>query len=492
MISSFSLPLAVSKLVSARMATGQRKAAVKLFKGAMIFATISGLIVALIVFFGSDALASAMQTPFSAYSLRVLAPTLFIVALMGTIRGFFQGLGTTVPSAISQIVEQIVNAIISIVASYILFSYGGRVGEVMGDSAHYAAAYGAAGGSLGTCIGAVAGLFFVSFVFFAFRERLKNLLSKDTGADKESYKTVLKVVVLTVVPVLLSTTIYNISSIVNQFLFKNIAIYQNYSPDDLNIWWGVFTGKYKLLTNVPIAISSALASSSVPSLAAAFAQKQIDILKGRIALAIKFTMMIAIPCCVGIFVLASPLMQLLFNDSSDLVRILLQVGALAVVFYSLSTISNGILQGIDKMRIPVTNAIYALIIQVGLLLLLMFVFKMSIVAVVLAHTFYAILMSLLNGMAIKKYVGYTQEIKKTFIIPAISAVLMGVFIFFIYKLLMMITHHNSIATIISIIAGMISYAIIMLLLKGINREELANFPKGNTLIKLFDKIHLLK
>ena len=149
-ISSYSLPLAVSKLVSARIAKGQRKQAYQVFKGALLFAVIAGTIVAIIVYFGAEIFTSMLQTPLSVFALRVLAPVLVVVAILGVLRGFFQGLGNMMPSAVSQIIEQIVNAIISIWAAYVLFQYGTKIGEVLGNPEKYAAAYGAAGGTLGT------------------------------------------------------------------------------------------------------------------------------------------------------------------------------------------------------------------------------------------------------------------------------------------------------------------------------------------------------
>ncbi len=315
LISSFSLPLAVSKLVSAKVAKQDRKNAYRYFKGALFFAICSGLAVTLIVFFGADLFASIMKTPFSAYALRVLAPTLFIVAVMGTIRGYFQGLGTTMPSAVSQILEQIVNAVISIIASYFLFSYGARVGGVLGDETHYAQAYGAAGGTAGTCVGAVVGLFFVSFVFFAYQPVMKKMIRKEKGNKAEPYTKIIRIVIMTIIPVLLSTTIYNISSVIDNGLFKALADFQGYSADDYGIWWGIFSGKTKLLLNVPIAVASALAASTVPTLAAAYAQKDMKTLRRRIQSAIRFTMMIAFPCAVGMMVLASPILQLLWGDA---------------------------------------------------------------------------------------------------------------------------------------------------------------------------------
>ena len=124
LISSFSLPLAVSKLVSARLAKGRAKSAYKLFGCTMLFALVSGGAAALIVFFGAGFFSEVVvSTPESRLALQVLAPTILIVALMGCLRGYFQGLGSMVPTAISQIIEQIINAAVSIGAAWYLFRY---------------------------------------------------------------------------------------------------------------------------------------------------------------------------------------------------------------------------------------------------------------------------------------------------------------------------------------------------------------------------------
>ena len=139
-ISSYSLPLAVSKLVSAHVAKKQRKQAYQVFKGALLFATLTGTTVALIVYFGAEIFTEMLQTPLSVFALRILAPVLVVVAILGVIRGFFQGLGNMIPSAVSQIIEQIVNAIVSIWAAYVLFQYGTKVGDGIGNPEKYAAA----------------------------------------------------------------------------------------------------------------------------------------------------------------------------------------------------------------------------------------------------------------------------------------------------------------------------------------------------------------
>ena len=125
LLTSYSLPLAVSKLVSARVSKGERRNAFKVFKSALAFALVSGSIIGLIVFFGADFIATKiMAMEPSQYALRVLAPCLLVVAIMGVVRGYFQGLGTMIPTAVSQILEQIVNAIVSVVGASYLFEFG--------------------------------------------------------------------------------------------------------------------------------------------------------------------------------------------------------------------------------------------------------------------------------------------------------------------------------------------------------------------------------
>lgn len=493
LISSYSLPLAVSKLVSTRVAKGERKNAYRLFKGAVLFAIISGTIAALIVYFGAEVITVYLvKTPLSIFALKVLAPTLLVVAILGVVRGFFQGMGTMMPSAVSQLLEQIANAIVSVWAAYMLFGYGSRIGAVLGNSEQYGAAYGAAGGTIGTGVGALIALLFVLFVFSAYAPVFKRKMLRDRRKGQESYRNIFFVLIMTIIPVLLSTTIYNISSIIDMGIFKHVAAAQGYKEKTYSTMWGIFTGKYKTLINVPIAIASSMAASSVPSLATAFASRDFPQVRRKIASSIRFVMVIAFPCAVGMGVLASPILQLLFHDARQMPARMMQVGAISIIFYSLSTLSNGILQGIDRMKAPVKNAIITLVLHIGVLLVLMYGFDLNIYAVVWANTFFSFLMCILNGAAIRKYIRYRQEIVKTFLIPAIASGIMGVAVYGAYKLLMKIIKMNAIATGGAILVGVAVYGVILLLMRGLTEQELKAFPGGNYLVRIAKKLHLLK
>lgn len=494
LISSYSLPMAVSKMVSARMANGQKENAYRVFRGALLIAVVTGTAGCLFVFFGAGFLTELFQTPLSFLALRVLAPTIFIVAVLGVIRGFFQGLGTMVPSAVSQILEQIVNAIVSVAAAYILFGYGTRIAAVIGGDQHYAEAYGAAGGTLGTSTGALAALAFCIFVFLAYRKNLKKGIARERRLNRtqpEAYGSVLKILILTIIPILLSTTLYNLVSIVDQGLFKNLAIAQGNTSDQVSQWWGIYSGYYRVLVNVPISISSALATSSVPALAAAFAKKNMDQVRRRIGLSMRFIQVVAMPCTVGMIVLAHPIIKLLYPGASDLAGSLIQAGGISIIFYSISTLSNAVLQGIDQMRIPIRNAVIALAANIAAVPVSLYVFNLNIYTMIAGNIVFSLVMCILNGLSVKKHSGFRPNIVKTFVKPAAASVIMGAAVFGVYHITYKVTGINSVCTILSIVAGIIVYAVALLLIKGLTEQELESFPKGTFIIKIAKKLHLL-
>lgn len=492
-VSSYSIPLAVSKVVAMHASKKEYKNTIRVLKGSLLFATITGSGAACACYFGGEYFTSKLLvTPLSVIALRVLVPTLLFVAILGVFRGFFQGYGTNLPSAISQIVEQIINAVISVWAAWLLFKYGGIIGSVLADKEHYAAAFGAAGGTLGTTAGSFAALLFIVILFVAYKKGvLRKKLARDRTIKDATYGEILKILVLTIIPVLLSTTIYNVSSIIDQGVFKNMIIAKGALEQDVELWWGIFAGEYKVLINVPISIANAMAASCVPSLTAAYNQDDHREVRRQIKTSTHFIMMIAFPCAVGMFAFARPIMELLFKDTTDLAANLLKVGAVSIIFYSLSTLSNGLLQGIDRLRVPVVNAAIALVVHLGFLAILINTTDLNIFTVVLANAFYALVMCVLNQKALKKYSGAQINPMHTFIKPFIASVIMGGAAYGIYRLFYLVTHITIFSLVLGIFVAVIVYFVVLLIIGGVTREELYGFPKGYILVEIAERCHLL-
>ncbi|WP_159441975.1 oligosaccharide flippase family protein, partial [Clostridium sp. Marseille-P2415] len=124
-VSSYSLPTAVSKMIATRLARKEYRNSVRVLKVSLFYGTAVGGIGAAVLWFGADLFANQfLKMPYTSYALKTLAPTIWVIAYLGVFRGYFQGLGTMLPTAISQIFEQIVNAVISIYAASRLFEAG--------------------------------------------------------------------------------------------------------------------------------------------------------------------------------------------------------------------------------------------------------------------------------------------------------------------------------------------------------------------------------
>lgn len=491
LLTSYSLPLAVSKLVSARVAKDERRNAFRVFKAALLFAITAGTLIGLIVFFGSDFIAGKiMAMEPSKYALRVLAPCLLVVAIMGVIRGYFQGLGTMLPTAISQILEQIVNAVVSVVGASYLFEFGKKAAETKAKE-YLPAAYGAAGGTLGTLTGAIAGLLFLIFVFLAYKKIIKRQLRRDQSRYRESYSDIFTVLFYTITPVILSTAVYQSTKILDAGIFSNIMDVQGMPKEEYETLWGMYSGKFNTLVNVPLAISNAVGASVIPSLTAAVTSGNRKLVYNKIQLATRFTMIISIPSMVGCMVLARPVLDLLFSGNNKIPAMLLVSGSVTIVFYSLSTITNAMLQGVNRMTIPIRNAAISLGIHLVSLLIMLVAFKMNIFAVIGGTIVFSFSMCVLNQRALRREIGYRQERMKTFVIPLMASIIMGI-VALIVQMLLEFLLPQKLATVFTLVIAVLVYGVALLLLGGLTEEEIRSMPKGNSIVKLLKKVHLLR
>lgn len=489
-ISSYSLPLAVSKLVSARMAKGERKNAYRVFKAAMLFAFVAGGLITLVVLLGADTIATnIMGAKLSSYALKVLAPGLLIVSIMGVLRGYFQGLGTMIPTALSQILEQIVNAVVSVVGAAMLLKYGESVAKTQGNEL-LAAAYSAAGGTLGTVAGALMGLVFLGFSYCAYKSIQKKQLRMDRSKHTEDYKTIFKLLLLTIAPVILSTTVYNLSNVVDSAMFNKIMTAQGFSEKECVTLLGKL-GQYYTLFNVPLAVANALGSSMIPGLVRAYESHERKLVHNRIYMAARYTMLIAIPSAVGFFVLGEPIMNFIWPSvDNSMQNMIWKIGAISLVFYSLSTITNAVLQGLNRMMKPVKNATVSLILHLVSLFIMMVVFKWGLYAVIVSKIVFSLSMCIMNSHDIREACGYVQERQRTFVIPGIAAGIMGIAAYLAH-LVLDIFVGGRFATLVALFTAVIVYAVCLLKMGGLTEDELLSMPKGATLISICRKLHLL-
>lgn len=492
-VSSYSLPTAVSKMVSTRIAKGQYCNSVRILKASMVYAAVAGGIAAFAIWFGADLFAGAMQMPYSSYALRTLAPTIWIMAFLGVLRGYFQGTGTMVPTAISQILEQVANAVVSIAAAWYLFREGMKVNLVRRGT-EYSYAFGAAGGTIGTGAGALIAFLFCAFLMLTYRKTLRRQCRKDRAGATEGYGELAGILTMTILPIVLSSTVYNISSVLDNFFFGQGMAHLGQS-DVIASQWGIF-GKYHTLFMIPVAIANALSSSLIPSLSRAVASKDRGQVLDKVSTAIRFSMLIAIPATVGLTVLSAPINNLLFpSKSGDLLVQITMAGASAVAFYSLSTVTNAILQGINHMNTPLKNAAVSLVLHVVILVVMLYGLKWGIYAVIFSNILFALTMCILNGISIGKYLDYRQEYRKTFILPFFSAVVMGIAAYLVSlgcsKILPDGRLWLGVQVFAAVIAAIAVYGVALIKLQAVDEVELYDMPAGRRLVRIARRFRLL-
>ncbi len=490
-ISSYSLPTAVSKMIATRLARKEYRNSVRVLKVALFYGTVAGGVGAAVLWFGADIFANRfLKMPYTFYALKTLAPTIWVIAYLGVFRGYFQGIGTMLPTAISQVLEQIVNAVISVYAASRLFQAGLKSNLVHGSTA-YSFAFGAAGGTIGTGAGAVAALLFLLFLLFSYLPIVKRQARRDRTRRRESYGELSGALLMTVLPIVLSSVAYNISTVIDNSIYGNGMTAMGMGASEIASNWGI-TGKYQLLFNIPVAIANSLSSALIPSLSRAMAEGQKGQLKSKVSMVIRFSMLIAIPATVGLTVLAGPICNLLFsrNDNSALIKMMMY-GSAAVVFFSLSTVTNGVLQGINRMQVPLRNAIISLILHVIILCVMLFGFRMGIYSVVYSNILFAFTMCILNGAAIRRFLNYRQEMKKTFLLPIVASGIMGAAAYGTYFLVHLTLKRNVFGVLAAIAVAVVVYGILLLKLRCVDETELLNVPGGRKLVRIARKFHLL-
>lgn len=486
-ISSYGMPMAVSKMVSAKCVEKKYKEAYHIFRCSMIFSLCTGGAAALFVFFGADWLEKNFFKSFYgiAIPLRILAPTIFVVAIMGTLRGLFQGRKTMMPTAISQIFEQIVNAVVSVAAAFFLMR------------AHSASekfsAWGAAGGTLGTSMGAMMALFFLVFVYLLYRPVMKKQQCRDRVSEEMTVTETYKLILWTAIPIILSQTVYQLSGIIDVSLINWVLLGKGISGTQISTWQGIYSTQYRTLVSVPIAVSTAIASSMVPSLVASYIGKDKHAVHRKVNLAVKFNMIIAFPSAVGMAVLAVPIIHSIYPAMEYKTgSMMMIIGSSCIIFYALSTVTSGVLQSIDQMRLPVFHSLISLIVHIILVWLLMRFTGLGVYALVIGNVTYPFLVCVLNGYSVSTHLGFKQEVTKCFCVPFLSSVIMGVLTFAVFKLFHAVSGSNVISLLPALAVAVVSYFILVLKLKGLTRDELYEFPFGRKMSIVADKLHLLE
>lgn len=485
MIASFSIPQAVSKLISERIALKDYKNAQKIFHGSLIYAAVVGGAVGLFCLFGGKLIIPSNQQD-AVLALQILAPTIFLSGILGVLRGYFQAYRNMMPTSISQILEQVFNAVVSLLAAWILVEHvsDGTEGSI--------AKWGAAGSTVGTTAGVVIALLFMILVYSLNRGKIRMRVVRDRRHKEEPYSEIFRLIILIVSPIILSAFIYNINSYLNGVLFSEIMGRRGADANDIGVLYAEYATYFMTIINIPLTLSSAAPTSMIPEVSASYATGNMKETRNRIDQTVQLSMFISIPCAVGLAVLAHPIVSLLYGGTNGVAGNLLMLGSFTILLNGISNISNAVLQAIGKPRIPMITAAAALVVDVLVVLVLLAFTDLSVYALLIAMIVYSVVICVLNDIAMKKYLRYKNPWKKAYLYPIIASVPMCAVAGGVYYGLYYLIHSNFICLAVSIVLAAAVFFLVYLAVSRPTQRDLAALPAGNLLYRFGCKLHLCR
>lgn len=495
MVSSYSMPSAISKLMAQKLAVGEYRNANRVFRCALTYGVLVGLVGSGLLFFGARFLVPNVAV----CVLQVFAPTVFLFGILGSMRGYFQARGSMVQTSVSQILEQLANAVVSIAAAWLLMQ------TAVGADPTRRAQLGAMGSALGTGAGVLIALLFMVFCFRRSKEGRKAEILSDATGKEEKYRIFLRDTVLVITPFMLSGVIMNLTTSLNQTIYMRMLIdLKGAGEIATTTLYGIFSNKAVVISNIPISIATAVSSAIIPGISAAYARRDETGARRQVGNAIRITSIIAIPSAVGLAVLARPITMLMFPqmESLELASSLLLLLAVTVIFYSISTITNAALQSIGRMNLPLVSAGIALVVQTVVLVLLLRFTDLDVRALVLVSILYSVMIFAVNQYYLRRFLGIRQDVRRDYLQPLVCAALMGAAAKAVYYLVSMAAEpvenlpkgfyfRNLAATAAALLAAVLVYGYTMVRSGTIRRKDLLSMPKGQLLVQFMEKLHWL-
>lgn len=476
-ISSIGVPSAISKLVSERVAVGDNKGAHRIFKIAFATFAVIGLVGSLLLFFGANVIANQwLQIPDAEMTLVALSPAIFFVTVASVMRGYFNGRQKISVGAKSQTLEQVFKTLLTII-----------VVEVVAILSNVSTEWMAAGANLATTLATFLGF---SYLFLYYRSERKGVATEIKNTVNYKYErvsTIIKRILLVSIPITLTAIMSSINKNVDSFtVVRNLRAFM--PEDQATALYGILGGKVDTLTSLPLAINVAFATALVPAISAAKAKGDNKTITEKTSFSLLISMLIGLPCTVGMFIFAQPILNLLFPNAND-GALILQISALTIIFTILDQTINGALQGFGKLMIPTISLATGVFVK--------FIFNITLIKIPSIGVYGAAWGSVACHLVafciaftmLRKYIKLNLTFSKFVLKPVISTAIMGICSYFTYLALKGIIVER-LATIIAIMVAVVIYSLAIVALKVFTKDEFKMMPAGDKIVKFLEKIKI--
>ncbi len=475
-VSLSGFPTAIAKLVSEKRALQNYEGAYQVYKVSRWGLFLIGLVSSVFVLIYAKNLVSFIGFPGAYYSMIALVPALFAVPLLSAYRGFFQGTQNMMPIALSQIIEQVFRVAVGLYLAYAL------VGKGLEEAA--------AGATFGASAGGVAALILIYVMFFFSKKTIKEEIKLSSNNKTEPVWDIVKSLLYIAIPITIGASIAPLMGNMDSYVVSDRLSAIGYTVEEYTNMYGELSGTAQTLINFPQVFSTAVAMSLVPAITDAFTRKQTSRLNITANAGVKMSLIIGLPCGIGMFMLAEPIIALLYAsigpEKHASSGALLEILAIGVIFLTLVQAFTAILQSVNKQFYPVKNLALGLVVKVILSYILIGIPSVNIKGAAISTTISYLIIALLNWHDINK-----TKIKINLISvsarPLASAAVMAVATGVSFRLLNTALGSKNLATLGSIAIAAVVYVICLFLTGAITKEDLELIPKGEKLSRFVRK-----
>ncbi len=479
-IATAGFPVAISRMVSERVAHGDYINAHKSYKIALRTTLVISVISFAICFFGAGMIASFVKNPGAELSIRAISFALLFTPFAASFRGYFQGQQMMTPTAVSQVIEQMARVCVGLFLAFMFYK----------TSLEKAAA--------GATFGASAGMIAAMIVLFIIyrkttserKERMRTSVVKEES-DRERFNELIRIVI----PITLSSAIMPLMLTIDMAIVMRRLQATGWDLATSKVLYGLISGYCDPLVSLPTVFVDAITISLIPAITTAYTLHRKSELEEHIKTGLKTMMIIAYPCAVGLIVLAGPILGMLYPsnpEESALATSILQILSLSIITLATMRTLSSSLQGIGKMAIPVINLSIGACVKLVITYILVGIHSINVNGAAIGTVCAYLIAGLLNYRALRKYADVSLDLKSIFIKPLLSSLIMGLVAFLVYKGSMAILNSNTLSTCIAILIAVVVYFVMVFVTKAISREELSIIPKGDLIYRVAEKMHITR
>ena len=473
-VATAGVPVALSRLISSAHSVGRDRQSSRIFKAAMPTFILIGIICGGAMFIWAQKIANLIGDHEIADGIRCLAPAVFFYCMIAVYRGYSQGHGDMIPTAISQILEVLCKLFFGLVIAWLLLKRG----------------YGTPTVSAGAFAGITAGLLLSvpAMAYYKRQAEKKNAYHLD-GRDPYvlSYRDTLAEIFRISIPITLGAVVLNIISLIDtKLVLLRLQTGAGYDYMTAKVLYGAYS-KALTLFNMPAAFIVPVTVSVVPAIAAALARKENDSARAVMTSAMKITNLIGLPAGAGLLILSVPIYNGLYWGSNENGPALLALLGIASYFVCIQLITTSILQANGHERVSMLSLPLGGIVKFVAVWFLVGNPAVGIYGSPLSTIICYVCISVFNIWFIMRKQTVRPEMLKAFLRPFICTVIMAAAAFAAYWLGMRTLGgwfsasrpHMLVIMCISVAVAVLVYAVMIIVLGGVTREDLRLLPKGD-------------